>query len=161
MPDLPTPTKVQQRLDVFVGRWHAVGESYAEAQRPEEPRRSALPWTSDESYEWLPGGFFLLHRWDARAGERPFVGTEIIGYDEAEGAYFTRFFDNAGFHPEYQASVDGSVWTFTEPETRATVTVLDGDRLDVRWEWRNGGEAWLPLCDRIATRVRAEDGAPA
>lgn len=30
--------------------------------------------TSDESYEWLDGGFFLVHRWDARAGSAVFRG---------------------------------------------------------------------------------------
>jgi hypothetical protein len=30
----------------------------------------------------------------------------------------------------------------------------DGNRMDVRWEWRHGDDEWLPLCDRIANRVR-------
>jgi hypothetical protein len=51
-----------RRLDVFIGRWHAEGTSYGEGQRADAPRASAVPWTSDESYEWLPGGFFVLHR---------------------------------------------------------------------------------------------------
>ncbi len=108
---LPQPSDAHRRLDAFVGKWHAEGESYAEGQRPDDPRASAVPWTSEETYEWLPGGFFLLHRWDAMAGERAFKGTEIIGYDE-EGGYFTRFFDNAGNHPEYRATVNDAVWTF-------------------------------------------------
>ena len=61
---------------------------------------------SDESYEWLPGGFFVLHRWDAQTGKHPFKGAEVMGYDETEGGYFTRMFDNAGHHPEYRASVE-------------------------------------------------------
>ena len=62
-------------------------------------------------------------------------------------------FDNAGHHPDYRASVDGHVWCFTEAQTRATVTVqAGGDRMTFNWEWKNGGTAWLPLCDRIAVR---------
>ncbi len=151
---LPEPSVAHRRLDVFVGTWHAEGESYAEDQRADEPRASAVPWTSEESYEWLPGRFFLLHRWDAMAGQRPFKGTEIIGYDEAQGGYFTRFFDNAGNHPEYRASVDKNVWTFTEPATRATVTISDNrDSMRFNWEWRIGGSDWIPLCDRVARRI--------
>jgi hypothetical protein len=154
-PQLPEPSAAHRRLGVFVGRWHAEGESYADGQRADEPLASAVPWTSEESYEWLPGGFFMLHRWDAMAGRRVFKGAEIIGYDEAEGGYFTRFFDNAGNHPEYRAAVDGDVWTFTEPATRATVRVSDGgDRMRFNWEWRNGSSDWLPLCDRVARRIR-------
>lgn len=141
------PSAAHGKLEVFVGKWHAEGTSYGEGS-------DGVPWTSEESYEWLPGGFFLLHRWDAMTGERAFQGTEILGYDEAEGGYFTRFFDNSGFHPEYRATVDGDVWRFEEPETRATVTVEDeGNRMRFKWEWRNGGPEWVPLCDRVATKV--------
>ncbi len=150
----PEPGNAHRRLNAFVGNWHAEGESYAEGQQPDDPLASAAPWTSEESFEWLPGGFFLLHRWDAMAGEREFKGTEIIGYDQEQDAYFTRLFDNAGNHPEYRTTVDGNVWTFTEPATRATVTIGDdGSRMHFRWEWRNGGNDWLPLCDRVAARI--------
>ena len=153
-PMVPRPGAAQRRLEVFIGRWHAKGESFADGQRADDPRAFAVPWTSDETYEWLPGGFFVLHRWDAMAGKRVFKGAEIIGYDEAERGYFTRFFDNAGFHPEYTARVDGNTWTFLEASTRATVTVSDdGKSISFRWEWRSGGPDWLPLCDRVATRV--------
>ena len=53
---------------------------------------------SDESNEWLPGGCVVLHRCDTQS----FKGAEIIGYDEAEGGYFARMFDNAGHHPNYR-----------------------------------------------------------
>ena len=150
---LPEVGDVHRRLDVFVGMWESRGTSFADGQQSNDPRASAVPWTSDEHYEWLPGGFFLLHRWDALAGTREFKGTEIIGHDEANGGYFTRFFDNAGFHPEYTASVDGDVWKFVEPSTRATLTVRDGgNRIEHVWEWLQDG-AWLPLCERTATRL--------
>ena len=154
-PTLPAVGDAHRRLGVFVGDWHSEGTSFADGQSPEDPRASGVPWTSDEQYEWLPGGFFLLHRWDAHAGTREFKGTEILGHDEANGGYFTRFFDNAGFHPEYTVTVEGDVWTFSEPSTRATVTVRDGGQdIDHVWEWRHGGGgAWLPLCERAATRV--------
>ena len=149
------PGAAHQCLNVFVGKWLASGDSYGDGQRADDPRASAVPWMSEESYEWLPGGFFLLHRWDAKAGERGFKGNEIVGYDKGKGQYFTHFFDNGGNHLEYLANVDGVVWTFSEPQTRATVTVARGAKqMTFNWEWRNGGRTWLPLCDRVATRIR-------
>jgi len=59
---LPQPSAAHRRLAAFVGKWRAEGESYAEGQRPDDPRASAAPWASEEIYEWLPGDFFLLHR---------------------------------------------------------------------------------------------------
>ena len=94
-PQIPAPGPAHRRMDVFISKWHAEGKSYADEQRTDDPLASAVPWTSDESYEWLPGGFFILHRWDAMAGMRVFKGVEIIGYDVTEGGYFTRLFDNA------------------------------------------------------------------
>jgi Protein of unknown function (DUF1579) len=149
----PEIGEAHRRLEVFVGKWHTEGTSFAEGQTPDDPRSSGVQWTSDEHYDWLPGGFFLLHQWDALAGARVFKGTEIIGFDEANGGYFSRFFDNAGFHPEYTATVDGDVWKFTEPSTRATLTVSeDQQHIEHVWEWRQGG-AWLPLCERRGARL--------
>ena len=151
-PKQPKPSEAHKRLEVFIGTWHAEGTSYGGGgQDAVDPRAAGVPWISDESYEWLPGSFFVLHRWDAQS----FKGAEIMGYDEAEGGYFTRMFDNAGHHPDYRASVDGHVWSFTEGQTRATVTVQDrGDAMTFNWEWKTGGRKGLPLCDRVASRTQ-------
>lgn len=151
---LAEPDVGVQRLQAFVGRWRAEGKSYAAGQVPANPRASSVQWTSDETYEWLPGGFFLLHRWDAMVGTFSFRGAEIIGYDPKQGRHFTQFFDNAGHHSEYHLVVDGNTWTFSEATTRAVATFAnDGDHIDFTWEWRNGGSDWLPLCERTARRV--------
>lgn len=144
-----------KKLDVFIGKWHAEGQSYGDGQQKNNPYASAVPWISYESYEWLPGNFFILHNWDAKLGDSVFIGTEIIGYDEKEGGFFTRFFDNLGFHPDYKATVDGNVWNFTEPASRAKVTIDDDkNRMTFNWEWRKEDNDWLPLCDRVATRIQ-------
>ena len=78
-----------------------------------------MPWTSDEHYEWLPGGFFLLHQWDANAGTREFKGTEIIGHDEANGGYFTH---------------GSSTTPASIPNTPQPLTVLPGNSSNHRHE---------------------------
>ena len=97
-PKQPKPTAAHRRLEVFIGDWHAEGTSYGDGQDAADPRAAGVQWTSDESYEWLPDGIFVLHRWDAQMGKHEFKGAEVIGYDESEGGYFTHMFDNAG-HP--------------------------------------------------------------
>ena len=52
---------------------------YGDGQDVANPRAAGVPWTSDESYEWLPGNFFVLHRWDAQMGKHEFKGAEIMG----------------------------------------------------------------------------------
>ena len=51
--------------------------------------------------------------------------------------------------------MDHDAWTFSEPQTRATVTVQQGgDKMTFNWEWTNFGKKWLPLCDRVASRTQ-------
>lgn len=143
-----------RRLATFVGKWRTAGQSFAEGQRVEEPRGSPVPWTSDESYAWLPGGHFLLHRWDAMVGAYAFTGTQIIGFDTCKGGYFSHLFDNAWNHSEYRGECDAGAWKFRGVATRSVTKISpDAQTMDVAWEWMNGGRQWLPLCERRATRV--------
>jgi hypothetical protein len=150
-----------QELDFFVGHWHAEGTSFG-AERPgTDPRVHGVPWVSDESYVWLPGGYFLMHRWHEHGTEHAFVGTEILGFNPpgfqaglaGRGGYFSELFDNRGHHLHYTVHKVGNVWTFDEATTRAIVTVHDRDTVTFNWEWKYNGAVWLPLCDRLARRT--------
>lgn len=150
--EVPAGVPALKQLDVFVGKWQAEGESFGE-----HTGGSASPenWVSEESYEWLPGGYFLLHRWDARVGSKEFTGIEIIGYDEATGTYFARMFDNMGNKPEYSIRQEDGAWIFTGTSSRATVREsIDGSTMEWKWEQQKAGGDWQPLCNRTATRLR-------
>jgi hypothetical protein len=59
--------------------------------------------TSTETFEWLHGGFFLVHRWDAVFGDpKSYVGPELpggaiqkrimfYGFDATTGRFRTHF----------------------------------------------------------------------
>jgi hypothetical protein len=155
-PKTKTPTRGEkhERLGVFVGNWHAEGESYAAGQKKDDPRGAVEKWTSDESVEWLPGKFFIAQRWDAMTGANEFKGTAIISSAPETGHYMTRSYENHGFIRDYVTRVDGSIWTFTGDTERARIEFTDGgDTQKISWEWKPGGKTWLPLCNRIAKRV--------
>lgn len=142
-------------LGIFVGKWRAEGESFAVGQTKKTPRGSVQKWVSDETYDWLPGRFFVIQHWDAKTGATAFKGTAIMSYDAALGHYTTRSYENHGFIRDYVTKVDGDIWTFTGATERARVEFTDrGKTQKIAWEWRKPGEAWLPLCDRKAKRVR-------
>ena len=50
-------TAAHGRLEVLTGHWHAEGTSCGKGQDAADPRAAGVPWTSDESYEWLPKVF--------------------------------------------------------------------------------------------------------
>ncbi|MGH7725605.1 MAG: DUF1579 family protein [Candidatus Eiseniibacteriota bacterium] len=47
------------RLNPFVGVWNTEGEMR------NTPSGSSTKFKATDTYEWLPGGHFLLHRFDA------------------------------------------------------------------------------------------------
>ena len=152
--DAPRRGPEHDALAAFIGEWHAEGKSYAIAQSKTDPRGSVERWVSDETFEWLPGKFFVLQRWKAMTGENAFDGLAVIGYDAERRRYVTRSFENHGFFREYETRVDGDVWTFTGERERARVEFTDGGKTQaISWEWRPEGDEWLPLCDRTARRT--------
>jgi hypothetical protein len=155
MSDKPSiPDAAHQKLKVFIGKWHAEGESYAAGQTKNDTRGYVEKWISDELYEWLPGHFFVLQKWDAKTGANQFKGVAIISHDADTGRYMTRSYENHGFIRDYITRVDGDTWTFSGDTERAQIEFMDGGKTQkIAWEWRKPGEDWLPLCDRVARRV--------
>ncbi len=148
-----TPSPELRRLDIFVGKWHTEGLSYGSGQSKENPYDSAVRWSSEETYEWLTGGFFLVHHCNGQIGDAPINAMETIGYDAASQTYPSQFFDNyGGIHLGHWSVRDG-VWSCTATEYRTTYTFSnDCNILAVHWEWFDG-EDWLVWGDLKATKV--------
>ena len=126
----------QERLGVFVGKWHAEGLSYASGQDPRNPRASAVPWVSDELTEWHPGGFFVIQQEDAKTGSEPLITHVVIGYEPEMGKYVAQAFENHGHHNKYVGTVDGCIWTFKGERERVR---LSSARMATSRRWRGSG----------------------
>ena len=144
----PTLGPEHKRLDVFVGRWTAEGTTGLGATDPSENM------TQQHTYEWLPGGFHILHRWAGHTGSRRMDGVEIIGYDAATDTYEVHFFDSDGWVRIYQARARDRVWTFTGTRERCLIMFADdGNTMTTHWDRSPDGATWVPLCDTKATRA--------
>src|SRR5262245_28410174 len=106
-PQAAKPGPEHQRLEMFLGKWAQVGEAQTSPYGP------AGKVTSTDTYEWMPGGFFMLHRWEAKQGALDFKATEILGYDARNRVYTSNIFDNFGNHGAYKISLQGNTWTLT------------------------------------------------
>lgn len=144
-----------ERLAVWVGRWHAEGQSYGGPnQNPSSPKADATKWESDETTVWHPGQFFVVQREDARIGTDSLITHSVLGFDSTSGEYYAHAFENHGYYRRYRVRVEGRIWTFESDTERATVEMsADGKRQTVRWEWRPKDDRWLPLCERVNERV--------
>lgn len=132
----------------LVGRWINEGETVASEGAP------AVKILTSDVYEWMPGGFFVLHTAYGRVGEVDVGGTEIIGYDAASKNYRTHFFDSQGSITTEELTVRDGVWTWQGKQTRATGTFsADGRILPVLHERSDDGVNWLPAMEVTLSKV--------
>jgi Protein of unknown function (DUF1579) len=157
------PSPETQRLGALVGRWASQGHVIADPP---------VSITGTDIYEWLAGGFFLVHHVDVVIGQQKVEALEVIGeYDPATHSYACRAYDNEGSVTIMRARVDDEgVWTFTgggdvaaaarpdpgdEPgAVRSTLTVsADRNTMTAKWERIDDGSTWHPWMDMTFTRL--------
>lgn len=140
-PEVPGPE--QKKMGVFVGRWHTTGEVVATESTP------AAKVDSIDSYEWYPGGFFLVHHADGKVGDGAIKSIEIMGYDPERQCYFAPFFDSTGGSGVEEIRLDGDTWTWRGSNVMGVkehrciaVVSSDGKTVRARHEKSEDGLDW-------------------
>lgn len=146
-------TSQHDALSVFLGRWTARGTSFGGTdQSGDDPKANGESWLSTHDAYWHTGKFFLIQDERADIAGSRFDTLSVIGIHE-QGKYFARTFENHGFAREYAVEHVSDIWTFTGEFERATYRFENGyTRQVTTWEWKKDG-VWIPLCDRVATKV--------
>jgi len=151
-----TPGPEVARLGVFVGKWKTEGQQH------EGPFGPAARFTAVESYEWLPGGFFLVHRLDGTFGDAEAACIEVTGHDAELRHYTACTFYNNGTTNEWHLRERDGAWTLTgtwdvhgeEMQVRCnTLFSENGHTMTATWEYARAGADWRPFLDAKATRV--------
>jgi len=144
----PEPSAEHKRLDVFIGKW--INEGYT----VEAPGAPSVKITTSDVYEWMPGGFFVLHTAYGRIGHMDVGGTEILGYDHSTGKYFTRFYDSRGNIQDAELTVDGDTWTWKGEATGCTVVFTEHGKIQTAHHVRlNENHTWAPAMEVALTKV--------
>lgn len=70
MPDVvkPKPGPEHERLGPLIGKWMTRGNTIASGAEP------VVAFFGTDTFEWLEGGFFVLHRVDVSMAGRPVIG---------------------------------------------------------------------------------------
>ena len=157
-PDQPAkPGPDQKRLEVFLGKWTNQGEANASPYGP------AGRITARETFEWLPGGFFMIHRADGRQGTIESKWIEIIGYDARKKIYTTHTFDNFGNSVLWQGTWREKTLTWTADsfvagrslKERCPINVDSPDKLVVKCKYStDGGATWQMNVATTLTRAK-------
>jgi uncharacterized protein DUF1579 len=133
----PKPDPALKRLNAFIGKWNTEG------QIKESPFGPAGKLLGRDTYEWLAGGFFLIHRVDVRMSDQKNESIEVIGYDASSKTYPMHSFDSQGNAIAMQANVTGDTWTFTGESMRFTgVFSNDGKSISGKWEYLSDDSKW-------------------
>jgi hypothetical protein len=143
-------------LDPIAGNWRTEGRVLG----------SDLSIRGSDRYEWLAGGYFLIHYVDVFVGDQKVDAIEVIGeYDEGRAAFVARSFDNEGAVATMLVQVESfGVLTFTggsdvapaaktdqaapTDHVRSTLRVADDRQsMTALWERSRNGQEWTPWMD--------------
>ncbi len=142
------PGPAYQLLDIFIGKWINEGHTIASADAP-----SVNILTSDV-YEWMPGGFFVLHTAYGRIGDLDVGGTEILSYDAASKQYRSHFFDSQGHISTQELTASGDTWKWTGEQTRCTAVFTGQGKTQTAHHERLDEQGnWVPSMDVTLTKV--------
>jgi hypothetical protein len=146
---------VRNRLQSFVGTWETEGQQY------ESPLGPAAKVKALETYEWLTGRAFLVHRFEGHVGDKPTACLEVIAAEAGASHPVHTYYDN-GFVAEWQLQERGPSWILNGhrpvggKELKVRCTIIDGgDTMTGRWEYAEDGDNWKPSWDVKSTRQRS------
>lgn len=125
---MPTPDPALKSLDFLVGRWNLRGTTV------EGPMGPATEIVGEESFEWLEGGFFLVHWWKSSFEVEGMtvndVGYEFMDYDTEGRRYRTHFFNSLGPYDgegsRYYGDFSGNALVVTGPARITRTPNADG-----------------------------------
>ena len=131
-----------ERLNAFIGEWSL------EAAFPQAPPSGI---GGRAVFEAMPGGRFLIQRWEVADPDAP-DGIAIIGVDDGKETYLQHYFDSRGVARVYQMSFRDGVWKLWRDTAdfsplnfsqRFTGTFSDdGKTINGRWETSRDGSNW-------------------
>jgi hypothetical protein len=140
-------TEELEPLSKFVGRWSTEGIIPATGMTPE------VRICGTDTYDWLPGGFFLVHKVDVFVGSDKNETLEIIGFDKKIGAYTMQYYDNKGHSGFMTATCIDGVWTFTGETLRFNGGFKKDDKeFSGVWEQSTDGNTWFHFMDIKLTK---------
>jgi hypothetical protein len=119
-----------KQLSFLIGKWHTEGEIIKKDALDKSKKIRGM-----DTYEWVSGGYFILHRVDVFMGNDRTEVIELIGYDEQRKVYVLTSFDNSGSMLTMEATLEKSgVLKLGDSKMRATLSVTKDGAMTAKWE---------------------------
>jgi hypothetical protein len=143
-----------ERLSPFIGKWSV------EARLPEGP---PMDLRGRQEFEWMPGGGFVVQRWEAPDLAANPHGIALFGVDPGRDTYLQHYFDCRGIARVYEMSFSGGVWKLWRdsadfspldfPQRFTARFSPDGNTIAGRWEKSPDGSGWEHDLDLTYVKV--------
>ncbi|QDW24213.1 DUF1579 domain-containing protein [Pedobacter sp. KBS0701] len=128
-------------LNPYIGKWKTEGLT-----------QSGEVITGTDTYEWIEGGFFLMHKIDVTFNKKKIQSLEIIHYDDMEDVFRSQSFDNAGKIAISTLKIyDDIILIFAD--TERFKGNFKGNTIEGLWEQFNGN-CWEPWMDIKLTKIK-------
>jgi ketosteroid isomerase-like protein len=142
----------EERLQVFEGKWTMEGRAF------DSPFGKAASIAAMETFEWLTGGLYLIHRLDGRLGNDPIACVELVEANRA-----ATFYNNGTFNI-WDVREENGAWIFrgrwNNAEVSCTTRFGDGGQSRTgKWEYSTDGSEWKTFWETRATRASRPDRA--
>ena len=145
---MKTINKPYDQLARFVGFWQTEGRIIATESSPE------IKISGTDTYEWLPGEFFLLHKVDVRMGDTHNQTLEIIGFDKAKNEFTLQHYDNEGNSGFMTGMYADHVWIFLGEDLKFTGGFKNDDKVfSGIWEKSTNGNEWTHFMDITLSKI--------
>ncbi len=137
------------QLRRFVGRWNTKG-----VLRTSDKMHGEIV-TGTDTYEWLAGEYFLLHKADVYIGKEKNQTYEIIGFDNKIGKFTMQHYDSKGSTGLMLAECKKDDWEFIGDDLRFRGGFKNDDKeFSGIWEQRTKDSNWEIFMD--ITLIRAD-----
>jgi Protein of unknown function (DUF1579) len=158
--EVPPPDPELQRLAPLLGTWESEDHTNDDMLGP------GVPVTSVETYDWLEGGYFLVHTYETAFGDEPAQkGVNYWGYDTDAKKFRIIFFSNNGPFTEqgnrYQGEVTADRLTLEGParfqyalDDAGRIKVNADGTISVSWWLRDEDGNWQPWMHNTFRKLR-------
>jgi hypothetical protein len=146
-----------KKLDYFAGSWTTEGTI------SQGPWGSGGKFSSTNTSEWMPGGFFLIsHRDFHMPPELGGDGSAIdfFGYDTNQNTYTRDEFNSQGRRDTAKATFTGDTWTWSSTQEyggqdiqqKMTLKIVSPTSYTFKFDVSVDGTNWMPFMEAKATK---------
>ena len=148
------PSPQQQMMNYFTGDWKLSGTTKISPSTP------AVPFTSTEHGEWVPGGYFLEIHSVMKGPLGDVHGVRMMEYNAADHVYTYNAYNSLGEHQVATGKADGYTWTWDAEEKmngittkgRYMVTLTSPSSYTFKSEVQKPAGGWVTVMEGTATR---------